>query len=175
MIERFSELAAYLKENYFSPDFSGINNYDMTDVARFLPLMVVGLCVGVFVAACVYYYNSHFLGSVVRALYKAGAFDEKSAKSLSEINCNKFLIKRNLGKENLLSKYVKKVENGGEELYYIPENDKYIAEKRFKAVKGGFLTLFIIFVICLYGCFALLFALPQFLQLFDNAVTMIKS
>ena len=175
MKESYSELVAYLKENYFSPDFSGINNYDMTDITRFLPLMVVGLCVGIFVASCVYYYNSHFLGSVVRALYKAGAFSTDSAKTLSEINCNKKAIKNKLCKENLLSRYVKKAENGVEERYFIPEEDKYVAEKRFKAVKGGVLTLFIIFVVCLFGCFALLFALPQFLQLFDNAVTMIKS
>lgn len=171
----FEELAVYLKETYFSPDFTGINNYDMTDVARFLPLMVVGLCIGVFVASCVYYYHSHFLGSVVRALYKAGAFCEAEARTLAEVGSDKRLIKRALGRENLLSRYVKRVDGEGEARYFIPESDKYIADKRFKEVRGGKAMLLIIFLICFFGCFALLIALPQFLQLFDNAVTMIKS
>ncbi len=175
MKEMFEELVSYFKETYFSPDFTGINNYDMTDISRFLPLMVVGLCIGVFVASCVYYYHSHFLGSAVRSLYKAGAFSEADAKTLNEVNCNNGAIRRALGRENLLSRYVKKADGDGEARYFIPEADKYVAEKRFKEVRGGKITLLIIFLVCFFGCFALLLALPQFLQLFDNAVTMIKS
>lgn len=171
MKERLQELAAYFEETYFSPDFSNIANYDMTDIKRFLPLMVVGLCIGVFFAACVYYYHSHFLGSVVRSLYKAGAFSADDAKTLSDIGCEKKLIKRALGRENLLTKYVKATEDGR---FYIPEEDKYVADKRFKEVRGGKITLLITFIVCLIGCFALLTILPDVLQLFDNAVTMIK-
>ena len=172
MEERFAELVDTLKE-YYTPDLSNIANYDMTDVSRFLPLLIIGLCVGVFIASLVYYYHSHYLGSVVRALYKAGAFSEESAKTLRDVGCDKYLIKKALGRENLLSRYVKKTD--GEEKYYIPENDKYIAEKRFKAVRGGVFTLVIIFFICLFGCFGLLLVVPQVMQLADNAVTMIKS
>lgn len=174
MKEFFEELAATLKENYY-PDLSGIQNYDMTDIQRLLPLMVIGLCIGVFVASCVYYYHSHFLGSVVRALYKACAFSEGSGKTLREINCDKYLIKKALGRENLLTRYVKKVDSDGEVRYFIPEDDKYIADKRFKEVRGGLVTLLVIFVICVGGCFGLLLALPQVMQLADNAVTMMKS
>ena len=170
MKERLAELVATLKENY-TPDLSNIANYDMTDVSRFLPLMIIGLCIGVFVASCIYYYHSQYLGSVVRALYKSGAFSEESALSLADVNCDKWLIRKALGRENLLSRYVKKADKG----YYIPENEKYIAEKRFKAVRGGLWTLLLIFIICLFGCFSLLLTVPQVMQLADNAVTMIKS
>lgn len=174
MKERFEELIEYFKENYFTIDFSGIKNYDMTDITRLFPLMIVGLCLGTFVAACIYYYHSHYIGSVVRALYKAGAFSEKDAKTLDEVNCNKFAIKRALGRENLLTRYVKAAESGEEKKYFIPENDKYIADKRFKEVKGGILTLVLIFFVCFFGCLGLLLAAPQILQLADNVVTMMK-
>ena len=142
----FEELTDTLKENYY-PDLSGIQNYDMTDVQRLLPIMIVGLCIGVFIASCVYYYHSHFLGSVVRALYKACAFSAADAKTLAEIGCDKRLIKKALGRENLLSRYVKRAETDGEARYFIPEDDKYIADKRFKEVKGGLWTLLVIFAI----------------------------
>ena len=175
MKERFEELVEYFKENYFNIDFSGIKNYDMTDVTRFFPLMIVGLCLGVFVAACIYYYHSHYIGSVVRALYRAGAFSAGDAKTLSEVNCNKFAIKRALKRENLLTRYVKKADGGEEDRYFIPEDDKYIAEKRFKEVRGGIFTLVLIFFICFFGCLGLLLVAPQILQLADNVVTMMKS
>ncbi len=173
MKQMYEELVAYLTETYY-PDLSGIQNYDMTDVQRFLPLMIIGLCIGVFIASCAYYYHSQFLGSTVRALYKAGAFSEKDAKTLAEIGCDKRLIRRALRRETLLSRYVKRVD-GDEARYFIPENDKYVADKRFKEVRGGLWTLVLIFFVCLFGCFGLLLVLPQVMQLADNAITMIKS
>ena len=131
----FEELAAYFEEKYFSPDLSHIQNYDATDVQRFLPFLIVGLCVGTFLAICFSYYHNHYLGKVVRKLYKEEAFSKETAKTLDEIGCNKFFIRRNLAKDSVLAKYVKPADeiknqkDAKEAKFYIVEEDKYIADK----------------------------------------------
>lgn len=174
------EVYYYLKETYFSPDLTAIQNFDTYDAQRFLPYLAVGICAGVFIAVCIMYYNHHYLGRVVRKLYKAECFFESSAKSLSDIGCNKYLIRKNLLRDTVLAKYVKPTseikthKDAYEALYYIPEDLKYIADKRFKEVKGGKLTVLLAFIICFFGCFALLFMIPQILQFADNLITVIK-
>lgn len=174
------EIYYNLKEVYFSPDLTAIKNFDTYDIQRFLPYLAVGICAGVFIAVCIMYYNHEYLGRVVRKLYRAGAFSINDAKSLTDIGCNKYLIRKNLLRDTVLAKYVKptteiKTEKDAyEALFYIPEDDKYIADKRFKEVKGGKLTILFTFIICFFGCFALLFMIPQILQLADNLITMIK-
>lgn len=177
----FKELGEYLKEKYFSPDLSNIKNYDTTDVQRFLPYLIVGLCIGTFLAICFSYYHNHYLGMVVRNLYKQEAFSKESAKTLDEIGCNRFFIRRNLAKDSVLSKYVKPVndikkqEEAQKEAFYIVEEDKYIADKRFKEAKHGKLLIFVSFILCIVACFFLLYIVPDVLQLADNAFTMIKN
>lgn len=180
MKELFTNLYNYFKETYFSPDLSAIENFDTYDIQRFMPLIVVGLCVGVFIAVCGGYYHHQYLGRVVRKLYKAQAFDEKSAKSLKDIGCDSFFIKRNLTRETVLSKYVKPVEeltdikSASNALFYLKEEDKYIADKRFKEIKGGKLVIIFAFLLCLFGCFGLLLILPDVFQLADNVINMTK-
>lgn len=167
MTELFTNLKAYIEEIY---SFDYIQNFDMTDVGRFLPIAIIGLAIGVFLAVCISYYNGQYLGSVVRALYKADAFDENSALPLAEIGCDKPLLRRAIRKNFVLSKYVKPTEDGR---FYIPDADKYIADKRFREVRGGLWTVVIAFFLCLVGCIFLLDALPEVLQLADNAIGMI--
>lgn len=169
MSELFTNLKDYFAEAY---SFDHVQNFDMTDAARFMPLAVIGLAIGVFIAVCISYYNGQYLGSVVRALYAAAAFDPASAVALADIGCDKPLLRHAIRKNFVLSKYVKATEDGR---FYIPEEDKYIADKRFKEVRGGGWTLVIAFFLCLVGCIFLLDALPEILQLADNAIGMIKA
>ncbi|MBQ4556904.1 MAG: hypothetical protein IJA60_04575 [Clostridia bacterium] len=176
----FSELAEYFKEKYFSPDLSGITNYDTTDVQRFLPLIIVGLCIGTFLAVCISYYNGDYIGKVVRRLYKSEAFSPEKAKTLTEIDCNSYLYRRNLTRDTVLAKYVKptselKGEKDAESAaFYILEDKKYIADKRFKKSRFGILTIVFAFIICIVVCFALLYIAPDVLQLADNVTNMLK-
>ncbi len=176
----FAELEAYFNEKYLSPDLSGITNYDATDIQRFLPLLIIGLSIGTFLAICISYYNCHYLGKVVRKLYKSGAFSKETAKTLEEIDCNSFFIRSNLVRSTVLSKYVKPVTDAENQkdaentAYYILEEQKYIADKRFKEAKGGKLSILISFIICAAVCFILLYIVPDILQLADNAYNMLK-
>lgn len=169
-------MSEYLTDKYFSPDLSNITNFDTTDVQRFLPWMIVGICAGIFLAVCFSYYHGQYLGSVVRRLYKADAFSPESAKGLSEIGCNKALIRRALRRETVLSKYVKTADDirAKDARFYITEDQKYIADKRFKAVRGGKLSLILAFILCFAACFVLLYWVPDVLQFADNVLNMLK-
>lgn len=176
----FSELLAYFKEKYFSPDLSAIKNFETYDIQRFMPYIIVGLCVGVFIAICCSYYVNHYLGRVVRALYKQRIFSPKEAKSLSDLGLNEFLIRRSLFRDTIVSKYVKSTEplksmaDTKNALFYLLEEKKYIADKRFKETKHGMLMIIASFFICLSACFALLLFVPEILQLADNVITMVN-
>lgn len=176
----FKELYYYLNEKYFSPDLSAIENFDTYDIERFLPFIVPALCIGIFIAVCASHYVSHYLGKVVRALYRAGAFSPAEAKTLDELSLNKPLIRRSLYRETIVSKYVKPAdelkdkEDTKTARFYIPEEQKYIADKRFKESKLGFKLIVITFFICLFLCFGLLYIIPDVLQLADNVITMTK-
>lgn len=169
MQELFTNLADYFAELY---SFNYIVNFNMTDVGRMLPLMIIGCAVGIFLATCASYYNGQFLGSVVRGLYKANAFDEATAVTLAEVGCDKKALRRAIAKHRVLSKYVKAASG---DRFYIPEADKYVADKRFKAVPGGKLTLVVAFFLCLIGGICLLDVVPEVIQLADNAIGMIKA
>ncbi|MBQ8837421.1 MAG: hypothetical protein IJ002_07965 [Clostridia bacterium] len=176
----FTEIYYNLKETYFSPDLSAITNFDTYEMQRFMPFLVIGLCAGTFLAVCASYYVSHYLGKVVRALYKLRAFSPKEAKSLDELGLNKPLIRRSLYRDTVVSKYVKPTEplKSKEDvktaLFYIPEDDRYIADKRFKEVKLGKKLIVITFFVCLFACFGLMLILPDIIQLADNVITMTK-
>lgn len=179
-INMFAELIEYFRVKYFSPDLSTVVNFDATDTERFLPFLIVGISLGIFAAACIYYYNSEYLGRVVRALYKAGAFTKEDGKTLDELGCNHKAVRKNLVTYTVLSRYVKPCEpiNGKEDAktarFYLVEETKYIADKRFKPVKGGLKTLALLFVVCAALCFFLLYYTPDVIQFLDNAIGLIK-
>ena len=176
----FEELYYYFKETYFSPDLSAIENFETYDMERFLPYLVVGLCAGVFIATCCSYYVNNYLGSIVHELYSRRIFTEKEAKSLDDLGLNKFLIRRSLYRDTIVSKYVKPTEpltcmaDTKKALFYLPEETRYTADKRFKKSKHGKLVLFATFFICLFACFGLLFILPDIVQFADNLINLVK-
>lgn len=179
-MDLFTELYNYLNETYFSPDLSAITNFETYDIQRFMPFLVTGLCMGVFIAVCASYYTHHYLGKVVRAIYRLRAFSPKEAKSLDDLGLNKPLIRRSLYRDTIVSKYVKPTEKLKSKedvktaLFYIPEDIRYIADKRFKESKLGIKLIVITFFICLFACFGLMFIIPEVLQLADNVITMTK-
>lgn len=173
----WKEWTTYIRETYFSMDLTAIENYETYDIQRFLPLLIVGICIGVFLATCISYYHGQFLGTVVRRLYSRAAFSPETALPLSEIGCDKLLIRRALSRDTVLAKYVKPVGDAREKgtAFYLVEEQKYIADKRFKEVRGGKWMLVASFAFCVAACFVLLYLIPDVLQLLDNAISMINA
>lgn len=172
----FAELGDYLGEKYFSPDLGDLNYLDSDAAVRFLPLCIVGLCAGIFIAALIYYYNCEYLGRAVRRLYAAGAFTPAEAKTLAEIRCGGRAYRKNLRRETVLSKYVvpAEAEGGAEPRYYIPEDRRTTALKRYKPLHGGVAALIGILIACAALCFILLYYTPDVVRLADNAIGLIK-
>ncbi len=176
----FSELTEYFTEKYFSPDIGDLQYLDGSSAARFLPLCIVGVCAGIFIAALIYYYNAQFLGRAVRKLYAAGAFSPADAKTLDEIGCNNRALRRNLKRDTVLSKYVVPTEplasatDAKAARFYIPEEKRLIADKRYKSVRGGILSLLLLFLFCTALCFFLLYYTPDVIRLADNAIGLIR-
>ena len=172
----FAELGDYLGEKYFSPDLGDLNYLDSDAAVRFLPLCIVGLCAGIFIAALIYYYNYEYLGRAVRRLYAAGAFTPAEAKTLAEIRCGGRAYRKNLRRETVLSKYVvpAEAEGGAEPRYYIPEDRRTTALKRYKPLHGGVAALIGILIACAALCFILLYYTPDVVRLADNAIGLIK-
>lgn len=172
----FAELGDYLGEKYFSPDLGDLNYLNSDAAVRFLPLCIVGLCAGIFIAALIYYYNCEYLGRAVRRLYAAGAFAPAEAKTLAEIRCGGRAYRKNLRRGTVLSKYVvpAETESGAEPRYYIPEDRRATALKRYKPLHGGVAALFGILIACAALCFILLYYTPDVVRLADNAIGLIK-
>ena len=179
-MDLFNELYYYFYTTYFSPDLTGIKNFETYDLQRFLPYLVVGLCVGTFLAICGNYYVSHYLGKVVRALYSRRIFSPEEALTLDELELNEPLIRRSLYRQSVVSKYVKPKEalNCKKDVktarFYIVEETRLIADKRFKKSKLGIKLIIISFFLCLTACFGLLYITPEILQLADNVITITK-
>ena len=171
----FADLGDYFGEKYFSPDLGDLSYLNGDAAVRFLPLCIVGLCAGIFIAALIYYYNCEYLGRAVRRLYAEGAFSPAEAKTLAEVGCDRRAYRKQLGRDSVLAKYVRAADEGGAETrYYIPEERRAVALKRYKPLHGGIATLVGILIACAALCFILLYYTPDAVRLADNAIGLIK-
>ena len=58
--------------------------------------------------------------------------------------------------------------------YYIPEDRRATALKRYKPLHGGIASLIGILIACVALCFILLYYTPDVVRLADNAIGLIK-
>lgn len=64
--------------------------------------------------------------------------------------------------------------NADTDHFYIPEEKKYSAEIRFEKKGSTWLGFFVLILVCIIGCVALLLVVPQILQLVDEFVGSFK-
>ena len=178
----FTELYEYFKDKYFSPDLSGIKGYDASGLEYMLPILICGVAIGVYLAVVYGYYCQHHLGRLVRTLLAGETDTPDKAKTLAELGFAKPSYLRNLQRDTVLSKTLSSREELPEKRrradvlcahYYIKEENKAVAAKRFKEMRGGAPMLAVWFAVCTAACFFLLYFLPDVLQLIDNAVGLI--
>lgn len=178
----FAELYEYFHDKYFSPDLSGIKGYDASGLEYMLPLLICGIAIGVYLAIVYGYYCQHHLGRLVRTVLAEEIDTPDKAKTPAELGCGTASYLRNLQKDTVLSKTLspreelpakrRRTDVAGAH-YYIKEENKAVAAKRFKEMRGGAPMLAVWFIVCTAACFFLLYFLPDVLQLVDNAVGLI--
>ena len=86
--------------------------FDASD-AGLLGIIIWGLCIGAVLASLLALYQQKVPGKLVRALLRAEAHDEDSAKTLDELGlAGRPLIARELRRGTVLQKFVYSAENG---------------------------------------------------------------
>lgn len=147
-----------------------------------LNYILIGLYVGIVVGLVVMCYRKGHMGKAVRAILKAEAYSEESAKTPEELGLAKsrtLLRALRLGKFGGLVKSVgfdplDKKPDYSAERYYIPEDRRYQAEDRYSR-RGVGIPMVIFWAIFLIPVFMLLrFAIPELLQMLDNFISGLK-
>lgn len=135
-----------------------------------LSLLVIGLCIGISLAALITFYQRNIPGGFVRALLRAEALSPEKAKTLAELGYEKNrLVGFELRHGTVMKKTVQQTGKGNDTAvrYYIPEELKYRAETRYQKKGNGPLQL--VFTIALsFGLAILLIKLiPAVLGMID--------
>ena len=138
-----------IDEALFELDTSKYEYIDISNPLTDIPKVVFAICIGVIIATLIAYYHKTILGSVVRALAKASAFDEESAVTLSSLSlkgCSFF--EKKLKKDSTLSRKIKSVTAEGEETrYYISDENREAFIKRYSSDGSDLKYLIITLVI----------------------------
>lgn len=147
-----------------------------------LNFILIGLYIGIVVGLSVMCYRKGHLGKVVRAILKAEAFSEETAKTPEELGIAKSrslvraLRRRSFGGlvRGVGADLEAKKPDYSAERYYIPEEKRYQAEDRYSR-RGVGVPMVIFWAVFLIPVFLLLrFVIPELLQMLDNFITGIK-
>ena len=88
----FVELWEYFRDKYFSNDLPYLDNFTVRgNQVLFYKLIIIGMCLGLIVAAFCNIYNKRYVGNFVRKVIKEGCLGPDSAKTLSEIGHTKMI------------------------------------------------------------------------------------
>ena len=137
--------------------------------------VILAFAVGILLAALYAFYQKNVPGSIVRAILRAEAFDESSAKTAAELGLGKnvfllFELKHNATLKKLVTRVSREAAEGetAEEAYYIPEELKYRAEVRYEKEGNGPMALIVTAVLTVVLAILLIRLMPTLLTVADN-------
>ncbi len=148
--------------------------------ARTIGTFVIALCIGIVLAALYNFYVRQIPGSVARALLRAEALSEESAKTAEELGLSgKVLALFELTRGSALSRIVRYVGDEpdaegrrapktADTRYYIPEEKKYRAEIRFQKEGNSVMGLVITTALSVAIAVLVINLLPWFLGVIDG-------
>lgn len=199
----FGDIWDYLRETYFTVDFGSYHNFNLGNHGATLAQMILGMMIGISLAAIVIVYERRHLGRVVRALLKSEAQDEESAKTLAELGCGRLaLIKHSLRRrDSALRKLIRYVGEPDEEddlpeevtgkrekkrlvltemidfstaRFYIPPALRDRAAIRYEEKGSDLRSLLLTVVVCIVAGGLLIRLLPVLLRVTDNILTWVN-
>ena len=178
---------------------------NLTENALFsVPLIVIGVFLGIAIALFVTVFNKRILGEMVRKLLSEESLSSESAKTLDELGlANHFLlrhaVKGNVSlrrvvycreEEEFLQKQEEERQNAPSPKkfrakpfrvdpkahhFYIPEDQKDTAAAKFDKKGTSYVALGISLLLLLVLMIALLFALPKLMEWLDQLVGSVSS
>lgn len=104
-----SDIFDYIKETFFTIEYGDYEHIQVSD-SEFASLqtVIIGLAIGIIIAACSMTFTQRVIGGFVRALISRECFDPKSALTLSELGYEKNPSVRGALRSNyVLKKYVR--------------------------------------------------------------------
>lgn len=175
----FRELIDYFDETYFSVDLGEYRHFSVTtQTGSVVKNLILGIALGLIVAAVISCYVKTVHGGFVRRLLREDCTSAESAKSLSTLGYfHNITIRNQLYRGNSFGSLVQSVDAVGEPAktdralsdarFYIPEELRYKAEVRYDAKGSGWLQLILTTILTLAAAVLLCRFLPQLLGLAD--------
>lgn len=194
----WEELWEYIKDNWFTVDLGKYEHLSLGSGGIVtLRMVVLGLCIGFFVAAIASAFDRRKYGDFVRTLIREDCTSPEKAKTLDQLGYGRSMaIRSNLRSGHILRKFVRCV---GEQAYwekqaaspsaekaprypmnfesdcfYIPKEDTYAAEVKFDKTGSGWRVFLLTFVLCILMAAAICFLIPEMLQLLDNFIGLVS-
>ncbi len=157
-------------------------NFDIDVNSSSMSVIVLGLAVGMLIAAILSLIFKSASGKVVRALIDGGACDKESAKTVAELGLSKVKFLKTVLKPNsALFKAVACVWDGEGKLdyatarFYLPEEKRISAELRFAEERHPVRVGILAVVLTAAAAAFAIFVIPELLTMLDNFLTQLKS
>lgn len=175
----FRELIDYFDETYFSVDLGEYRHFSVTtQTGSVVKNLILGIALGLIVAAVISCYVKTVHGGFVRRLLREDCTSAESAKSLSALGYfHNIAIRNQLYRGNSFGSLVRSVDAVGEPAktdralsdarFYIPEELRYKAEVRYDAKGSGWLQLILTTILTIAAAVLICRFLPQLLGLAD--------
>ena len=112
-----SDIGDFLKEAFFSLDMPQYDNFSVQSNALFsVKWIIIGVTVGIIIAAISTVYNKRYIGNFIRLLIERECLDESRAQTLCELKCDRLPgIRGAIRSGGRLSRWVRCAE---EDAYY---------------------------------------------------------
>ena len=175
----FRELIDYFDETYFSVDLGEYRHFSVTtQTGSVVKNLILGIALGLIVAAVISCYVKTVHGGFVRRLLREDCTSAESAKSLFALGYfHNITIRNQLYRGNSLGSLVRSVDAVGEPAktdralsdarFYIPEELRYKAEVRYDAKGSGWLQLILTTILTIVAAALICRFLSQILGLAD--------
>ncbi|MBR7099192.1 MAG: hypothetical protein IKC59_07240 [Clostridia bacterium] len=184
------ELLEHLQNNVFHLGAGVYDNFSMTEkTGNYVSNIIIGLILGMIFASVAAYYTRAVQGRFVRELLKRECFSPEQAVTLHDCGffCNPS-VRRELIKGGALFKIVRLASEPTAETdpkaeaepnlltacYYIPEDEKYKAEFRYRRQGSGGLHLLLSILICIIAAVLIFKGLPILLNFADWLITVLS-
>lgn len=127
-----NDLWSYIFDNFLSTELPYYENFDIQSNALFsLRGVIIGITIGIIIAAISTVYNKRYLGDFIRLLIYRDCLDPARAKTLSELECDRSAGVRNaIRSGGQLTRWVRCAEE--DEFYEVQEQQRIAHEELHK-------------------------------------------
>lgn len=198
------ELWEYFVGKYFSSNVPYLENFSIkSNTLLSVKLMIVGVCIGIIIAAAFNIYNKRYLGGFIKTMLNEDCLDSDRAKTLSELGyLKKIGVRRAIKTNGILVRWVRCAEEdeyyanakddrddvgvkGKYKLaefkrdtknmhFYIPEEKKYAADVKFDDKGANWAVFILVTVLSVALCLVLCYMLPDMIKFVDNFISVIN-